>query len=126
MLAEAFLDLKHDIDKKLDDLFTSDMFMLADGYAGSTTISVSLVEKNHITITTTPLPPNANYTPPVSAVPGNHGGWTLGFVDFNSGVPPVCSLAMPSQSHFYLPKQNRADRGTNQTKGNKTKPLKPP
>ena len=68
MLAEAFLDLKHAIDKKLDDLFTSDMFMLADGYAGSTTISVSLVEKNHITITTTPLPPNANYTPPVSSV----------------------------------------------------------
>ena len=68
ILAEAFLELKHDIDKKLDDLFTSDMFMLADGYAGSTTISVSLVQIDHITITTTPLPPNANYTPPVSEV----------------------------------------------------------
>ena len=44
------------------------MFMLADGYAGSTTISVSLVQMDHITITTTPLPPNANYTPPVSSV----------------------------------------------------------
>ena len=56
------------MDKKLDDLFTSDMFMLADGYAGSTTISLSLVQMDHITITTTPLPPNANYTPAVSEV----------------------------------------------------------
>ena len=39
VLAAAFLDLKHTLDKKLDDLFTSDMFMLADGYAGATTIS---------------------------------------------------------------------------------------
>ena len=66
VLAAAFLDLKHTLDKKLDDLFTSDMFMLADGYAGATTISVSLVQMDHITITTTPLPPNANYTPAVS------------------------------------------------------------
>ena len=41
------------------------MFMLADGYAGSTTISIALVQMDHITITTTPLPPNANYTPAV-------------------------------------------------------------
>ena len=50
---------------------------------------------------------------------GDHGGWRLGFVYFDFGVPPVCPFAMPSLPNFHLPKQNLSDRGTSQIKANK-------
>ena len=49
----------------------------------------------------------------------DHGGLILYFVDFHFEVLPVYPFAIPSLSNFYLPKQNRADRGTNQIKVNK-------
>ena len=39
-------------------------------------------------------------------IQGNHNGLTLDFVDFNSGIPPVCPFAMPSLPNFHLLKQN--------------------
>ena len=50
--------------------------------------------------------------------------FTPDFVDFNLGVPPVCPFAMTSLPNFHLPKQNRADRGTNKIKVKETS--KPP
>ena len=43
---------------------------------------------------------------------GDHGGLTLGFVEFNLGIPTSCLFVMPSLGNFHLPKQNRGDRGT--------------
>ena len=48
-----------------------------------------------------------------SWIQGDHGGLRLYFVDFDLGVPPVCSFAIPSLPNFHLPKQNWAEIGTN-------------
>ena len=44
---------------------------------------------------------------------GDYVGMRLDFVDVYLKVPSVCPFAMPSLPNFHLPKQNRADRGTN-------------
>ena len=49
----------------------------------------------------------------------DQGVLRLDFVNFHLGVPPVCSFAMPFLPNFHQPKQNWADRGTNQIKVNK-------
>ena len=54
-------------------------------------------------------------------IQGDHSGLWLDFVDFHSRVPPVCPFAMQSLPNLHLPKQNWANRGTNQIKVNKTK-----
>ena len=57
---------------------------------------------------------------PIRPVQGDHGGLTLDCIDFNSGVPQVCSFAVTSLPNFCLPKQNWAGRRPKQLKVNKT------
>ena len=46
-------------------------------------------------------------------VQGDQGGLTQDVVDFDSGVVPFCTFAMPSLPNFHLPKQNWADSARN-------------
>ncbi len=71
LFTAKFRALKKEVDKKLDDLYTADAYMLQDGYAGSTMLSVNLQQMDAITVTTTTPAPSANGTnatePEVSA-----------------------------------------------------------
>ena len=44
-------------------------------------------------------------------VQGGDGGWLLGWVDFDVGVPPYCPADQPILPNFHLPRQDWADSG---------------
>ena len=65
-------------------------------------------------------PPLAHFHNMTTSVQGGDGGWLLGWVDFDLGVPPDCPTDQPILPYFHLPKQVWADSGMSNYKVNPT------